>query len=315
MDRSDSGFSESHHMKPTQESLVHRSNTAPTRRRKTARTSSELSSSRQSKDIAMQRPSLENQSSDRRRPLESRRKSIASSSETSTKSRSRGYNSKPSSRRTSYTLVDPKRPTRHYRVKSSQTVPTANQEIDDVLALHFRSCSLFQSHTQNSSLPSPTICGHGTDTGFTSVPSNAISAPTMTTPPGVDNINMIMNTNPSKGNEERMTSTEKADTTMHWMSPSTRQREYEKIDKANSGIRGLLRKIIPRCVSGPPPPRFHEDDKSDVGSVRRYRMDLSEDDEVDEKDTSLIRQRSRKLEPTRRKTAHTTTGKKLWGCF
>jgi hypothetical protein len=124
-----------------------------------------------------------------------------------------------------------------------------------------------------------------------------------------------MNTNPPQRSEETMASIEKTDTTMHWMSPSTRQREYEKIDKANSGIRGLIRKIVPRCVSGPPPPRFHEEDKSDVGSVRRYRMDFSEDDEVDEKNTTLIRQRSRKLESARRNTAHTNTKKKLWGCF
>ena len=70
-------------------------------------------------------------------------------------------------------------------------------------------------------------------------------------------------------------------TTIQWLSPSTRRKEYARMDRANSGIRRLVRKVVPRCVSGPAPPRFFDEDKSDVGSVRRYRMDLDEEEEAD----------------------------------
>lgn len=120
-----------------------------------------------------------------------------------------------------------------------------------------------------------------------------------------DGINVVYDESKRKESEETM-----ANTTMHWMSPSTRRREYEKIDRANNGVRGFLRRVVPRCVSGPPPPRFYEKDCSDVGSVRRYRMDVS-DDEVDEKSTSSLRLQGRRLE----KSTTNTTVKNRWGCF
>lgn len=102
------------------------------------------------------------------------------------------------------------------------------------------------------------------------------------------------------------------DTIMHWMSPSTRKIQYEKIDRANTGVRGLLRRFMPRCVSGPGSPRFYEEEKSDAGSVRRYRMDLSGEDE-DAKGTSGLKMQRRKL--ARSTTHRGETEKKVFGCF
>jgi hypothetical protein len=102
------------------------------------------------------------------------------------------------------------------------------------------------------------------------------------------------------------------ETIMHWMSPSTRKVQYEKIDRANTGIRGLLRRIMPRCVSGPGSPRFYEDEKSDAGSVRRFRMDLAGEEE-DAKSTSALKMQRRKLE--RSMTQRGESRKKVLGCF
>lgn len=317
MDRTDSGFHESCRLKaPEKESpTVHRSNTAPTRQRKSRQTATHLTSDSQHVNMEPKRPASEKRSNGRQRSEEARRQSIASSSENSTRSRRPGYGSKPSSRRTSCTFVDPSRPARHYRIKSSQTVPTTNRDIDDVLALHFRSCSLFQNSAYSTGLPSPSLSGHGSDHANIRSPlDRAISAPAPHTTANESNVitKVVL-----EEDEKNISNIGRADTTMHWISPDTRRREYEMIDRANSGIRGLVRRIMPRSISGPSP-RFYEDDKSDMGSVRRYRMDVSDDEDVveQEKDTSPLRHQSRKLELSKpRSTTMTTKAPKRWGCF
>lgn len=69
-------------------------------------------------------------------------------------------------------------------------------------------------------------------------------------------------------------------TVMEWTSPSTRRREYEKIDRASRGMRGLWRRVAPRwCQGRNSRTPFFEEGKSDrEGSVRRFRMDLPNDD-------------------------------------
>ncbi|CAD6586202.1 MAG: hypothetical protein ASARMPREDX12_002297 [Alectoria sarmentosa] len=71
-----------------------------------------------------------------------------------------------------------------------------------------------------------------------------------------------------------------------WTLPSTRRREYEKIDKARSGLRGLIRRVTPRILRKNARVGFHDDDGdddddgkgSDVGTVRRFRMDVADGD-------------------------------------
>lgn len=116
-------------------------------------------------------------------------------------------------------------------------------------------------------------------------------------------------------NEKTSAAADVEDTTMHWMSPSTRKRQYEKIDRANSGLGGMLRRFVPRCVSGPGPQRFYEEEKSDAGSVRRYRMDLSDEEGEarSTRSTSALRMQRRKLE---RSTTQKVEGVgKRFGCF
>ncbi|KAF9696374.1 hypothetical protein EKO04_005469 [Ascochyta lentis] len=261
MNRTDSGFVESFLSQPSkgQTSSLHRSNTASYRRR----TAKAAPSSIETSDLVNMST---HRSASEKRPRPSNHRSASSSENSAARSRSkgRGHDSKLSSRRTSCTIVDPSRPARHYRVKSSQTVSPASQDVDDVLALHFRSCSLFSnpSYQANSALPSPTL-SHQDNFGFPS------AAPRFS----MDEMAMV---------EERVSlhETESARvqvpaTTTHWISPGTRKRDYERIDRANNGFRGLVRRVVPRCVSGPPE-RFYEKDQSDAGSVRRYRLDVIE---------------------------------------
>lgn len=70
---------------------------------------------------------------------------------------------------------------------------------------------------------------------------------------------------------------------MEWTSPSTRRAEYEKIDRASRGVRGLWRRVAPRwCQSRDSRTPFFEEGKtSREGSVRRFRMDLPDEEESD----------------------------------
>lgn len=65
-----------------------------------------------------------------------------------------------------------------------------------------------------------------------------------------------------------------------WTLPSTRRREYEKIDKARRGFRGLLRRVTPRILRKNGRVGFHDHDDdgkgSDAGTVRRFRMDVAD---------------------------------------
>ena len=65
----------------------------------------------------------------------------------------------------------------------------------------------------------------------------------------------------------------------YWTSDSTRRLEYAAIDAASRGVKGFFIKMVPDCILPLEKrrPRFHEDDGSDAGSVRRYRLDLPEE--------------------------------------
>jgi len=69
-------------------------------------------------------------------------------------------------------------------------------------------------------------------------------------------------------------------TTTYWTSTETRRQEYARIDKANKGMRGLFRKIIPKFARTTSESRFFDEkDGSDTCSVRRYRLDLDDIDD------------------------------------
>jgi len=72
-------------------------------------------------------------------------------------------------------------------------------------------------------------------------------------------------------------------TEIRWTSDSTRRREYAAIDRAHAGFKGMLRRMFPRIAARSSASRFYrEGDGSDAGSVRRYRLDLEEDEGEEE---------------------------------
>ncbi|KAF1979728.1 hypothetical protein BU23DRAFT_104139 [Bimuria novae-zelandiae CBS 107.79] len=307
MNRADSAFDETFRTKATKTdgNTVRRYNTASSRTRKHKQALTDLDRKDQISSTPSIRPASDKPIPAQRKSTETRQKSITTTSSNSAKSRKHGHGSAPSSRRTSCTVVDPSRPTRHYRIKSSQTCPSLNRDIDDVLALHFRSCSLFQNSTYQPSLPSPTMSAYGPSVGAEIGAAAATQGPLPQASTHESDLPVV--------NEKARPLVGVEDTTMHWMLPSTRKSQYAKIDRANTGFRGLMRRFMPRSISDSGPQRFYEEEKSDAGSVRRYRMDVSDGEDGDAKSTSGLKVQRRKLE---RSTTHTMeTSAKRFGCF
>ncbi|KKA27263.1 hypothetical protein TD95_004092 [Thielaviopsis punctulata] len=70
-------------------------------------------------------------------------------------------------------------------------------------------------------------------------------------------------------------------TTHYWTSDDTRRQEYAAIDAASRGVKGwVLRKLVPDCLL-PKQSKQHVAFDDDTGSVRRYRLDLDDVEEVD----------------------------------
>ncbi len=73
-------------------------------------------------------------------------------------------------------------------------------------------------------------------------------------------------------------------TTIDWTLPTTRRREYEKIEASSRGIRGLWRRFAPKRCRRNSRLAFYDgdpqklEDDSDAGSVRRYRVSLDNDE-------------------------------------
>ena len=69
-------------------------------------------------------------------------------------------------------------------------------------------------------------------------------------------------------------------TTIDWTLPSTRRRQYEEIEQSSRGIRGLVRRLTPSLFRrhGGRGGFYDADKDSDVGSVRRYKLEANYDD-------------------------------------
>jgi hypothetical protein len=95
---------------------------------------------------------------------------------------------------------------------------------------------------------------------------------------------------------------------MEWTSPDTRRREYEKIDRASSGVRGFWRRVAPRCFQtrDARTPFFKEGNAEREGSVRRFRMDLPEDEPCSPTKTQALNFKS-DSDGARRRWAHLRT--------
>lgn len=72
-------------------------------------------------------------------------------------------------------------------------------------------------------------------------------------------------------------------TTHYWTSDRTRRLEYAAIDAASRGVKGWIRRnLLPDCLAARDGDR-HIPFDDDTGSVRRYRLELEDDQQADEK--------------------------------
>ncbi|KAE9377398.1 hypothetical protein N431DRAFT_453745 [Stipitochalara longipes BDJ] len=73
-------------------------------------------------------------------------------------------------------------------------------------------------------------------------------------------------------------------TTQYWTSDQTRRLEYAAIDAAGKGVRGFFIRLVPDCILPPTSRRTKfcgDGEEGREGSVRRYRLCLPEEKEVE----------------------------------
>lgn len=224
------------------------------------------------------------------------------------------HSARSSSRRSSSAYI---RPSLSTRVRSLPAdLPLHRSDLDSVLALHSRSCNLFSSLSTPSSAPqSPglhSIGRHSTDIPYRPLhvdTSSLVSIPSHEPAHSSSMPSPAVSTRSSHADVEPGVSTPAAPpaTVIHWNSPSTRRREYAEIDRSTKGFRGFLRRVTPRWLSRRPPRQAFYDgekDDDDACSVRRYRIEVPEDDAMS---TACKEKERPKSAPSRMA--------KLWKCY
>lgn len=217
-------------------------------------------------------------------------------------------------------------PTRRTTSQAAQQ-QMSPQKREQLIALHRESCRLFQdppvdrSETKSmaSTAASPTLQSqrshsfpHGYDHDISDedlLPSSPHTRqshyPTLPRSQTSDGITPIAQT--SSNNQLMIPAT-----ITEWTSPSTRRREYEKIDRNNKGFRRLWRRWTPSCMhAGDERVPFWEEEirkKSNYeGSVRRFRMDIPDDVDPDNEKGLQI--------STKGMVAGPKVEKGRWSCF
>jgi len=96
-------------------------------------------------------------------------------------------------------------------------------------------------------------------------------------------ITSILSTDPAPAQQPRYTNyTPPAN--IDWTSPETRRKNYSKIDKATTGLRGVWTRFAPKKLAGGSKyGGFYGGKGGDAGSVRRFRQELGDEVEVEGK--------------------------------
>ncbi|KAL4889235.1 hypothetical protein BDV59DRAFT_121669 [Aspergillus ambiguus] len=194
----------------------------------------------------------------------------------------------PNSRRSSFHS--------HRRVATNASLTpsasTHDPEIrrEDLLALHRVSCRLFQDNPPSSTLPTPPqTVRASSEIGSPPVSPILRTHASVSSRDGARLPPLRTNSVPTTAPDADIPSPiQPPATVIDWTSPSTRRREYKKIDRASSGVRGLWRRVAPRwCQFGDSRMPFFEEGKDGKGnyegSVRRFRMDLPDEPDVERK--------------------------------
>lgn len=217
----------------------------------------------------------------------------------------------PGSRRSSQHSLHHRLPTTGSLTPSVHSRCRPEQRRENLLALHRESCRLFQGPDAHSSRPATMSRAHTTGTTIRSLStaSSEIGSPPVS--PGLyahsstsersfDGPNSIYHAPDTVRPEHGLASRkEPSATVIDWTSQSTRRREYEKIDRASRGVRGLWRRVAPQwCQSKNERMPFFDPGKSGKacrdGSVRRFRMDLPDDHESSQRKITFRRGENRR---------------------
>ncbi|KAF7595038.1 hypothetical protein BBP40_007441 [Aspergillus hancockii] len=192
------------------------------------------------------------------------------------------------------------------------SAPSKDLEVkrEDLLALHRESCRLFQdsgrtipTHHERASPPSTTQYSPPHTVCTSSEAGSPPISPVLQTQLSIISQDPVIQDS-SKGpllhtssittipDESYVSPIQTSATVIDWTSPSTRRREYKKIDRASSGVRGFWRRVAPKwCQFGHDRTPFFEEKGGKgnyEGSVRRFRMDLP-DEPVPEPKLGTIR--------------------------
>jgi len=148
--------------------------------------------------------------------------------------------------------------------RRSSRFSSSSQHRPDLRTLHRESCQLFSSmdaaiiDSGYSSIHRSGSSRFASTASFQQLPTPAETSPrcsaTVTRPP--------------------------LSTVISWKSDDTRRIEYLKIDGAHSGLRGLCKKILPKCCRSRRSWRGFFEGKCDGDSVRRMRMPFSDDEKA-----------------------------------
>ena len=242
-------------------------------------------------------------SSSRRAQTSTRPSTASSSANRATTGLNVQSASTPSTRRSSFLLTQPATtqanlPTRRHR-RSNAISPSTTTQINLPTRRHRRSNAIFPSITIHpngrqalqsvrafSDLQTATWAGMRAEQQQQRLLFPTSSTSTL---PRADNTTTAPATNYNNDPAAAETASPAYEnhvpaSNIDWTSPSTRRREYEKIDKARKGVRGFLRRITPSCLRGNGGRMgFHGEDGDGMGSdaggsVRRFRMEVEDEE-------------------------------------
>ena len=156
----------------------------------------------------------------------------------------------------------------------------------DLVSFHRESCRLFQSlegtlasvptgHVTTSSRPHSTPV---TRSGSFSGPIGQEHSPTGPILPNIAALPSLPSPIEAQEEAPSLKRPPPRQTVMSWTTLESRRREYEEIDKAHSGWRGLLNMLTPKWCHGRNSRRKFFRGKDGSDSVRRYRMHLPDED-------------------------------------
>lgn len=189
--------------------------------------------------------------------------------------------SNPSSRRSSFVYPQPTIPynRRPHVTHRSATIAYDRRRGEDPFLLHQRSTQIFHPFETSSNSQSHRSIGTGRRLISPSLPDLSLVSSAQATMEQGFPINQVDEASPI---QQHQYENHVPATVIDWTLPSTRRQEYREIDKSCQGIRGLWRRIVPHRFRRNSRLIFFDDNDSDAGSVRRYRLDLPDEDEEKE---------------------------------